>query len=128
MRRVWAVPMRSDPDFFNDCDYTLGAGVRYPAGFMASNRDCELAGGRRYLTEEQDDFAAAFECILNVGQTGAVTRGTSKPWSRPSGPTLNAPDGCNAGFLRPDAMLVVVVLPTSQDTSHPARPRAWPRA
>lgn len=110
------------PDFLNDCDYTLGAGVRYPAGFMASNRDCELAGDRRYLTEEQGDFAAAFECILNVGQTGRGDQKYLEAMVKAVGPDYNAPDGCNAGFLRPDAMLVVVVLSDYTDDNSPGTP------
>ena len=112
-----------DPDIVTDCDYTLGAGVRYPAGFMASNRDCELAGGRRYLTEEQEDFAAAFECILNVGQTGGSQR-YLEAMVKAVGPDHNAPDGCNAGFLRPDAMLVVVLLADATDVESPGTPEA----
>lgn len=96
------------------CDSTLGAGVRYPAGFMASNRDCELADGHRYITEAQDDFATAFDCILNVGQTGGKQEYLGA-MVKAVGPTLNAPDGCNAGFVRPDAMLVVVILSAYQD-------------
>jgi hypothetical protein len=111
-------PCDPDPDFVTECDSTLGAGVRYPAGFMASNRDCELAGGHRYLTEEQDDFATGFECILNVGQTGGAQRYLNA-MVKAVGPTLNSPDGCNYGFLRPDAMLVVVVLADYGDDLSP---------
>jgi hypothetical protein len=110
-----------NPDFVNDCDYTLGAGVRYPAGFMASNRDCEL-GGNRYLTEEHGDFAAAFECILNVGQTGRPGQRYLEAMVKAIGPGHNAPDGCNAGFLRPDAMLVVVILSDYSDDDSPGTP------
>jgi hypothetical protein len=94
---------------FTQCDRTLGAGLRYPTGFMASNRDCELADGHRYITEAQDDFATAFDCILNVGRSGAGQEYLGA-MVKAVGPTLNAPDGCNAGFVRPDAMLVVVLL------------------
>ncbi len=109
------------PDFVTECDYALGAGVRYPAGFMASNRDCELADGRRYITAEQPDFAAAMECILNVGQTGGEQRYLSA-MVQAVGPAFNAPDSCNAGFLRPDAMLVVVVLADESDDLSPGTP------
>lgn len=113
-----------DPPFglTNDCDYTLGAGVRYPVGFMASNRDCELAGDRRYLTSAQDDFAGTFECILNVGQTGTQGQQYLAAMTRAVGPTLNARGGCNEGFLRPDAMLVVVILTVFADTQSPGTP------
>jgi hypothetical protein len=117
-------PYPCDPPFglTNDCDYTLGAGVRYPAGFMASNRDCELAGGHRYLTEAQDDFAGTFDCILNVGQTGTVAQKFLASMVQAIGPTLNGPGGCNEGFLRPDAMLVVVILTSSGDEHSPGTP------
>jgi hypothetical protein len=115
-------PCDPDPDFVTECDYTLGAGVRYPAGFMASNRDCELAGGRRYLTEEQDDFALAFECVLNVGQTGTAPQRYLGAMVQAVGPSLNAPDGCNTGFLRPDAMLVIVILADYADDDSPGTP------
>lgn len=108
-------------DFVTECDSALGAGVRYPAGFMASNRDCELANHRRYITAEQPDFAAAAECILNVGQTGGEQKYLSA-MSQAIGPALNAPDSCNAGFLRPDAMLVVVVLADEPDDASPGTP------
>lgn len=114
-------PCDPNPDYVTDCDYELGAGVRYPVGFMASNQDCGLAGGHRYLSEEQVDFAAGFECILNVGQTGG-TQQYLAAMVKAVGPALNAPDGCNAGFLRPDAMLVVVVLADYPDDDSPGTP------
>ena len=120
-------PFPCDPPLglSNDCDYTLGAGVRYPVGFMASNRDCELSGGHRYLTEAQDNFAGTFECILNVGQTGRGDQKYLGAMVQAVGPTLNAPGGCNEGFLRPDAMLVVVILSDFGDTKSPGTPEGF---
>jgi hypothetical protein len=112
---------------FTQCDRTLGAGLRYPTGYMASNRDCELAGGHRYITEAQDDFATAFDCILNVGRSGAGQQHLGG-MVKAVGPTLNGPDGCNAGFVRPDAMLVVVLITDEQDIKSPGTPEGWRRA
>jgi hypothetical protein len=109
------------PDSYTACDSTLGAGVRYPAGFMASNRDCELAGGHRYITAAQDDFATTFDCIINVGRTGGVQRYLAA-MVKAVGPTLNAEGGCNAGFVRPDAMLVVVIIADTMDDLSPGTP------
>ncbi len=106
---------------FTECDSTLGAGVRYPTGFMASNRDCALADDRRYIGEAQDDFATAFDCIVNVGRSGDGQEYLGA-MVKAVGPTLNAPDGCNAGFLRPDAMLVVVILAASWDDKSKGTP------
>ncbi len=117
-------PYPCDPPFgtTNDCDYTLGAGVRYPVGFMASNRNCELADGHRYLAEAQGDFAETFDCILNVGRSGTGGQKYLGAMVQAVGPTLNALDGCNAGFLRPDAMLVVVILSVFGDVHSPGTP------
>lgn len=120
-------PFPCEPDWNNytACDSTLGAGVRYPVGFMASNRDCELADGHRYITEAQEDFATTFDCILNVGQTGTEKQLYLAAMVQAVGPKLNAPGGCNAGFLRPDAMLVVVILSAFQDHDTPGTPEGW---
>jgi hypothetical protein len=34
-------------------------------------------------------------------------------------------NGCNAGFVRPDALLVVVVVQAAQDTLSPGTPASW---
>ncbi len=109
---------------FTKCDSALGAGVRYPTGFMASNRDCALADGRRYITEAQEDFPTAFDCVINVGRSGAK-QSYLGAMVKAVGPTLNAPDGCNAGFLRPDAMLVVIILAASWDQTPTGTPEGF---
>lgn len=107
------------------CDTTWGAGRTFPAGVGASNRRCELPGGRRYLTAE-DDLTASFPCLAQVGQTGteaafdvilaAVGEGIESYPTLSGGVDydttvdLNAPGACNAGFLRDDALLLVVII------------------
>ena len=114
-------PCGGDWPEFTQCDRTLGAGLRYPTGYMASNRDCELVDGHRYITEAQDDFPTAFDCILNVGRSGAAQQ-TLGGMVKAVGPTLNGPEGCNAGFVRPDAMLVVVLISDEEDIKSPGTP------
>jgi hypothetical protein len=89
---------------------------------MASNRDCELADGRRYITEAQEDFATAFDCIISVGKTGGGDQRYLHAMVQAVGPTLNQPGGCNEGFLRPDAMLVVVIFANTDDIYSPGTP------
>jgi hypothetical protein len=100
---------------------TLGAGVRYPAGFMASNRDCELAGGHRYITAAQDDFATAFECILNVGRTGGVQQ-YLEAMVKAVGPTLNARAAATPASCAPTRCSWSSSSPTSMDISSPGDP------
>jgi len=93
------------------CDTTMGAGTVYNAGPYASNVPCDL-GGRRYITKDTPDIPAAFECIARVGVVGNNLMGDALVAAL--GPQLNAsepePGGCNAGFLRDDALLMLTMI------------------
>lgn len=93
------------------CDMTLGAGTVYNVGPYAPNVPCDL-GGRRYITKDTPDIPSAFECIARVGASGNNLMGDALLAAL--GPQLNAsepePGGCNAGFLRDDALLVLTMI------------------
>ena len=93
------------------CDTTMGAGTVYNAGPYAANVPCDL-GGRRYITKDTPDIPSAFECIARVGVGGNNLMGDALVAA--VGPQLNAsepePGGCNAGFLRDDALLVLTMI------------------
>ncbi|MFZ6181206.1 hypothetical protein [Nannocystis pusilla] len=95
------------------CDRTRGAGLLYNAGAYATNHPCELYGGNRYIIEGETD-PDAFACIAQVG-----TFGDNGPLADTLVATvsdeLNGPAGCNAGFLRDDALLVVVFITDNED-------------
>ncbi|PRQ02478.1 hypothetical protein ENSA5_22960 [Enhygromyxa salina] len=93
-----------------ECDITLGAGVVEPAGQGASNMFCDPFGGNRYIIEAEPDKSSMFDCMAHVGLAGfpterpidAIVQAVSEP--------LNAPNGCNDGWLRDDAILVVTFI------------------
>ena len=92
------------------CDTTMGAGTVYNAGPYASNAPCDL-GGRRYITKDTPDIPSAFECIARVGVSGNNLMGDALVAA--VGPQLNASEpkpGCNAGFLRDDALLMLTMI------------------
>ena len=93
------------------CDTTIGAGTVYNAGPYAANVPCEL-GGRRYITKDTPNIPEAFECIARVGVSGNNDMGDALVAAL--GPQLNAsepePGGCNAGFLRDDALLMLTMI------------------
>jgi hypothetical protein len=93
------------------CDMTVGAGTVYNVGPYATNVPCDL-GGRRYITKDTPDIPTAFECIARVGASGNNLMGDALIAAL--GPQLNAsepePGGCNAGFLRDDALLMVAMI------------------
>jgi len=109
------------PKLITPCDYTLGAGLTFNAGGYAANRQCKLFGGNRYIINGEPDLADALECIAKVGTSGG---------DPPMGdaliaaldPKINAEGGCNAGFLRDDALLVVASINDTEDTES----KSWP--
>ncbi|HRI06368.1 MAG TPA: hypothetical protein PKW35_01060 [Nannocystaceae bacterium] len=112
------------PGALGACDNTLGAGVTFPAGKEASNYRCELSGGRRYMLSNEPNKKAAFECIASVGHSGGNHRAG---WAAVSAlqPDLVGPGGCNAGFLRSDALLVLTFITNSPDDSSPYNGYVW---
>jgi len=97
------------------CDETLGAGIVFPAGADASNKPCKFSGDRRYITSEEPDLAEAFTCAARIGW-GGYNRG-GDALMRAISPDLNGPGGCNEGFLRDDALLMITWLAPGSDQS-----------
>ena len=102
------------PDMVTPCDEQLGAGLIFNAGGYAANKLCKLHGGKRYIVSGEPDMPGAFECIAKVGMSGdgpflgdAMIAALS--------PKLNGPGGCNEGFLRDEALLVVVFISDFND-------------
>ena len=92
-------------DELTACDNTMGAGTIINGGYYASNKLCGVVGGRRYLTREQPNLAETFACIAQVGCSGYQVLGDAV--TAAVGPELNGPGGCNQGFLRDDALLMI---------------------
>lgn len=108
------------------CDEKRGAGVTFPGGKDASNRRCEFAGGRRYITSEETERTAAFSCAAQVGLSGGDV--VAEAMVNALGPELNGPGGCNDGFLREDALLVVTIINDSYDEFSAGNVDSWIKA
>jgi hypothetical protein len=93
------------------CDGTLGAGLRE----SAAGQDCMLSGDLRYATQDQPDLAATFSCMGARGFDGDPNERTMDSLTAAIGPLL-APGGCNEGFLRDDAVLVVTIITDEEDS------------
>jgi hypothetical protein len=112
-------PMGEPPNcgaVLTPCDKKVGAAVTFPAGPNASNQRCELGGDLRYIVSGQQDMAEAFTCIAQVGTAGSAITGQAMVAALQ--PEMNDPndeDGCNRGFLRDDALLVVTIIQDGYD-------------
>jgi hypothetical protein len=98
------------------CDATLGGG-------KVKNLDaqsCSIQGNQRYLVQGQPDLGSTFECLARVGVRGS---GDERPMGAMVGalaPNQVGPGGCNEGFLRDDAILVVTVITDEEDDPNDA--------
>jgi hypothetical protein len=108
---------------FEACDGERGAGVDHPAGAFATNAPCNFAGGNRYILPDEPDIGAAFACAATVGTAGHSSERPMESMLAALTPEINGMGGCNEGFLRDDALLVISFVsddPNREDTGMPA--------
>jgi hypothetical protein len=99
-------------DLVTPCDTTFGAGEVFPAGGFASNMPCPIDGGRRYMVKGQTDLHDTFACAAKVGASGGGLIGQALTAAMQK--DIND-GGCNNGFLRDDALLMVTLIQTGFD-------------
>jgi len=106
-----------------ECDETLGGGVTFPAGHDATNVPCKIDGDHRYLTKGQSELSETFACIAKVGSGGGNEVGAAL--AAAVDPSMNGPGGCNDGFLRDDALLMVTMVSPGLDDSFTGSVKEW---
>jgi len=107
------------------CDGDLGSGVTYPIGSDSSNQQCTIAGGNRYITPAETNLGQTFTCIASVGTDGDSSERPIEALTAALSSDLNSPGGCNAGFLRDEAILVVTIISDEEDDDSPGIPQGW---
>lgn len=106
------------------CDLTWGAGVVLNAGRLAPNKPCGVPDGQRYITGDQANFEEAFACMMQVGASGYYL--VLQALAAAVSPKLTGPGGCNEGFLRDDALLVVTFVNNMiYDVDSKGTPEEW---
>lgn len=113
-------------DTVSACDEAIGAGTVFNAGWLAHNQPCMIAGGNRYMVKGQPDIKETFACLATMGVSG---RGDLlEAMASALSPALTGPGGCNVGFLRDEALLLVVFLPSGYDQSSSGDQWGWAKA
>jgi hypothetical protein len=100
---------------FNDGCNEEGALVIATGGDDSSHGDCgPYADGYNYMTEN-DDLDVAFPCAALVGTDGDGNERPMQSMQAALSPGMNGPGACNDGFLRDDALLVIVIITDEED-------------
>ncbi|MBA3546841.1 MAG: hypothetical protein H0T76_10190 [Nannocystis sp.] len=116
-----------DLDLVTTCDWAWGAGTVFPAGVSGeANKHCPIDGGRRYLVKGQTNLTETFACIATVGASGYDMLGQALTAAMQS--NISDPGGCNNGFLRKDALLMVTFIATNPDEDSAGTPDKWAQA
>ncbi len=115
-----------DLDLVTACDWAWGTGTVFPAGPFTADKPCPIDGDRRYLMKGQTDLDATFACVAKVGIAGYDMLGQALT-AAVQGP-INEPGGCNDGFLREDALLMVTTIYTNPDEDSEGWPAEWAQA
>jgi hypothetical protein len=117
-------------DLVTQCDRMIGAGNVFSAGWQAYNKPCAIAGGKRFLTHTQPDLPETFKCIAQVGNSGRGRLGEALAAAMST--QLGGIGGCNDGFLRDDALLMVSLIggwdEEGTTTGSAGTPEAWTQA
>lgn len=106
------------------CDDVLGALVTRTGGLNSSHATCGPYTGGRFMTEA-DELGQRFSCAGQVGTSGDSVERPIEATMRALGPELAAPGGCNEGFFRADALLVVVIVTDEEDEGSGGAPAQW---
>ncbi|MCA9605200.1 MAG: hypothetical protein KC619_06380 [Myxococcales bacterium] len=93
----------------------IGDLVTQTGGFNASGRDCGPFAGGRFLSDADADLSSRFACSAQVGTGGADDERVARALLNAVSPERNAPGACNAGFVRPDSLLVIVIISDEDD-------------
>lgn len=81
-----------------------------PAGCQGAGVDCmPFAEGHRFATD-MDDLTQKFPCMAQVGSCGHWIEQPVTATIAALDPVKAQPGGCNEGFLREDAILVLVIV------------------
>ncbi len=93
------------------CNTKLGVGLTGNSDFP-----CNFLGGKRYIIDGQPDLNPTFYCVAgNRTDTGLTDEKAAGALLGAISPEMNAPGGCNDGFLRRDAILVVTMITDEDD-------------
>ncbi|MBC8072376.1 MAG: hypothetical protein IAG13_28900 [Deltaproteobacteria bacterium] len=116
----WPCGMLPVPDV---CDGVRGAGIDHDGTNARSS--CGITDDKRWFDDNQPDAPATFECVANL-YDGNNPETTMESMLAALAPEQVGAGGCNEGFLRDDAVLVVTFITDEEDdTESLGDPGTW---
>lgn len=110
----------------------IGDLVTKTDGYKSSQQTCTpFSSGMRFMDQTEPDLGAKFACAANPGILGADDERVMRSLLDALSPAKGDPGGCNEGFLRQDALLVVVIITDEDDAPNPngngsgGTPQSW---
>ncbi|MCA9636417.1 MAG: hypothetical protein KC420_10360 [Myxococcales bacterium] len=104
----------SDVNAYNACS-GFGSLVTRTGGANSSNATCTPYASGKAFMNEADDLGQKFQCAAKVGTGGDGNEQPMYTMGLALSQGLNGPGACNDGFIREDALLVVVVITDEED-------------
>ncbi|MEM6995472.1 MAG: hypothetical protein AAF721_33490 [Myxococcota bacterium] len=121
----------ADVPVLDACDAAAGAGKVRDQNYQP----CAFDTADRFLVDSQADMVGTFACVAEVGVRGNGNEQQATALVEAVGAELTGPGGCNEGFLRDDAILVVTLITdeedgqsvegTDDDPGSPGTPEQW---
>lgn len=95
---------------------SIGNLVTQTGGDDSSMAVCSpFSSGARYLDDTEPDLTDKFSCVGRVGTVGDGDERAIQALLRSLAIDQNGPGGCNEGFIRDDALLVIVIISDEDD-------------
>ena len=110
------------------CEVRIGGGNITD---RSTDMNCGLPGGKRYADSDETSIASAFNCTARVGASGSGIELVADSMLTALSPEYVGAGGCNADFLRDDAVLVVTIITDEDDAgtdpyfTSPGDPASW---
>jgi hypothetical protein len=120
----WEDDDRRDDDGVDRCLDVLGSGRRNNG---LTGADCGLPIGERFITLSQPNLVETFSCMATVGAFGDNDEQPIAAMLAANSPSESEAGGCNLGFARRDAVLVVTLITNDEDDVSMGGPPDWLR-
>jgi hypothetical protein len=116
----------TDENWFNVPGCTsIGSLVVQTGGSDSSNSVCgPYEEGANFMTE-MDDLDIAFSCAARVGTDGSADERQMEALIHAVDGTYAGKDQCNEGFIREDALLVIVLITDEPDINSQGDSKTW---